>query len=193
LSNGANGSQNPPAPSALPIRFCPICATELVLRAGDDAGKLRSTCPQGHWTHWDNPLPVLAAIVEIDGHILLARNAAWSEGKFALITGFMERGETPEEGIARELKEETNLDAEAITLVGVYEFIRKNELIIAYHVHASGTVLLSPELLEYRLVPPADLLPWRAGTGYALADWMRHRNLSVSFVDNLGDKLAMPD
>jgi NAD+ diphosphatase len=29
---------------------------------------------------------------------------------FALITGFMEAGETPQEGIAREMKEETNLE-----------------------------------------------------------------------------------
>jgi len=68
----------------------------------------------------------------------------------------------------------------------VYEFMRKNELIIAYHVRASGVVRLSPELLEYRLVEPADLLPWRAGTGYAVADWMRLRGLAVTFVDTLG-------
>ena len=174
----------------VPFKFCPVCAASLVQRADEDAGKLRLACPHGHWTHWDNPLPVLAAIVELDGRILLARNAAWSEGKFALITGFMERDETPEQGIARELKEETDLDAGEITLIGVYEFMRKNELIIAYHVKASGTVQLSPELLEYRLVEPADLLPWRAGTGYALADWMRLRGLTVRFVDTLGGSLS---
>ncbi|MDB5774151.1 MAG: ADP-ribose pyrophosphatase [Herbaspirillum sp.] len=168
------------------FRFCPVCAAPLVLRPDDDAGKLRKMCPHGHWTHWDNPLPVLAAIVELDGRILLARNAAWGEGRFALITGFMERDETPEQGIARELKEETDLDAGEITLVGVYEFMRKNELIIAYHVKASGMVRLSPELLEYRMVEPADLLPWRAGTGLALADWMRLRGLEVTFVDTPG-------
>jgi NADH pyrophosphatase NudC (nudix superfamily) len=114
---------------------------------------------------------------------LLARNAAWAEGRFALITGFMERDETPEQGIAREIKEETNLDANQITLIGVYEFMRKNELIIAYHVQASGNISLSPELLEYRLVAPADLRPWPAGTGYAMADWMRAQNLPVHFVE----------
>src|SRR5207247_10013467 len=140
-------------------------ATSLVLRADDgEAGKVRLACPDGHWTHRDNPLPVLAALVEIDGRILLARNAAWQENMFALITGFMERDETPEQGIARELKEETNLDADQITLIGVYEFMRKNELIIAYHVKASGTIRLSAELLEYRLLAPAKLKPWRAGT-----------------------------
>ena len=169
------------------FKFCPVCAAALVVRAAqDDAGKLRQACPDGHWTHWDNPLPVLAALLEIDGKMLLARNAAWAEGQFALITGFMERDETPEQGIAREIKEETNLDAVDISLIGVYEFMRKNELIIAYHVKASGSIRLSPELLEYRLVAPPDLRPWHAGTGYAVADWMRRQSLPVQFVEFAG-------
>lgn len=166
------------------FKFCPICASTLVSRQDQDEGrKLRLACPDGHWTHWDNPLPVLAALVEVEGRILLARNAAWTEKTFALITGFMERGETPEEGIARELKEETNLDATEIALIGVYEFIRKNELIIAYYVKATGDIRLSEELVDYRLVAPEKLRPWRAGTGYAMADWMRARGLPVEFMD----------
>jgi NAD+ diphosphatase len=167
-------------------KYCPICASALISKI--EGERERVACPSGHWTHWDNPLPVVAALVEIDGKVLLARNAAWPEKTFALITGFMERGETPEQGIARELKEETNLDADEITLIGVYEFIRKNELIIAYHVKASGEIRLSEELLEYRLVMPEKLRCWRAGTGYAMADWLRKRGLPVEFVDWPGSK-----
>lgn len=164
--------------------FCPVCAATLIERAdAGEGGKIRLACPEDHWTHWDNPLPVLAALVEVDGRILLARNAEWPEKTFALITGFMERGETPEQGVARELKEETNLDAIDIKLIGVYEFIRKNEVIIAYHVKASGEIRLSHELVECRLVAPEKLRPWRAGTGYAMADWMRARGLPVEFID----------
>ena len=162
-------------------QFCPMCAVPLAERVASD--RVHLACPTGHWTHWDNPLPVLAAVVEIDGKILLARNAAWPERRFALIAGFMERDETPEQGIARELKEETALQADAITLIGVYEFMRKNELIIAYHVKASGQISLSEELAEFRLIAPEKLRPWRAGTGYAVADWMRARGLHVEFVD----------
>jgi NADH pyrophosphatase NudC (nudix superfamily) len=166
------------------LRYCPVCAVPLVQRLDTgEGGKLRLACPDGHWTHWDNPLPVVAALVEVEGRILLARNAAWPEHMFALITGFMERGETPEQGVARELKEETNLDADEISLIGVYEFIRKNEVILAYHVKASGEIRLSPELVDYRLIAPERLRPWRAGTGYAMADWMRARGLPVEFLD----------
>ena len=162
-------------------KFCPQCATPLEPR--DTGGRVRAACPKCHFTHWNNPLPVLAALVEYEGRILLARNAAWTNGMFALITGFLEADETPEQGMARELKEETNLDADRMTLIGVYEFMRKNELIIAYHVEASGTIALNEELAEFRLVAPERLRPWRAGTGYAMADWMRARGLEVEFID----------
>ena len=164
-------------------QFCPLGAQPLTSRS--DGGRRRATCPSGHWTHWDNPLPVLAALVEIEGRILLARNAAWPEKMLGLITGFMERGETPEQGIARELKEETNLDAQGIRLIGVYDYIPKNEVIVAFHVTASGAIRLSDELAEYRLIAPEKLRPWRMGTGLAVADWMRMRGLPFEFLEPL--------
>jgi NAD+ diphosphatase len=171
-------------------RFCPRCATPLTERTDPEheGGRVRQICPDETcgYVHWNNPLPVVAAIVEYEGKILLARNAAWPEGMFALITGFLENGETPEQGIAREVREETSLETESVELIGVYEFIRKNELIIAYHVRANGTIALSPELLEYRLVEPAKLRPWKAGTGQALGEWMRRRGLPFEFVERPG-------
>ena len=168
-------------------RFCPRCASPLTERADPEheGGRVRRACPDDAcgYVHWNNPLPVVAAIVELDGKILLARNAAWPEGMFALITGFLENGETPEDGIAREVFEETALKAEHVSLVGVYEFIRKNELIIAYHVVADGEIALSEELVEYRLKPFEKVRPWTAGTGYAVADFLTARGLPVSYID----------
>ena len=122
-------------------RHCTHCGTPLEwLPVADDGGgtKERQCCPACGWVHWNNPTPVLAAIVEVGGKVLLARNAAWPVKMFALITGFMEAGESPQDGIAREVKEETNLDVQSCTLVGAYEFLRMNQVIIAYHVVAEG-------------------------------------------------------
>jgi NADH pyrophosphatase NudC (nudix superfamily) len=148
---------------------------QFIVQAEDGGDKERLRCPACGWTHWNNPTPVLAAIVEYRGQVLLARNAAWPGKMFALITGFMEAGESPHEGIAREVKEETNLDVTQVNLVGAYEFLRMNQIIIAYHVVAHGDVRLSPELVDYRLVDLPNLRCWPAGTGYALADWLRTR------------------
>ena len=158
-------------------RYCPACATPLapISLMEDGGAKERLRCPSCGWTHWNNPVPVLAAVVEYQGQILLARNAAWEGKMYALITGFMEAGESPQDGIAREVKEETNLDVVSCALVGAYEFLRMNQVIIAYHVVAEGDVRLSPELVDYRLFDLHELKCWPAGTGYALADWLRTR------------------
>lgn len=168
--------------------YCPACATALqpIAAAEDGGDKVRLRCPACGWTHWNNPTPVLAAIVEcVDqgGRVLLARNAAWTHRMFALITGFMEAGETPEDGIRREVMEETALETVSTTLVGVHEFLRMNQLIVTYHVQARGEVRLSPELAEYRLFAPAEIRCWRAGTGLALAQWLRSRGHEPQFIE----------
>jgi NADH pyrophosphatase NudC (nudix superfamily) len=155
-------------------RFCPRCAQPLA--AGEYGGTQRLGCACG-FVHWDNPLPVVAAIVEHEGGVILARNKAWADPKmFGLITGFLEKGETPEEAVVREVKEELALDASAATFVGLYPFERRNELIIAYHVPASGEIRLNEELADYRRIAPEKLRPWDFGTGLALRDWLARRS-----------------
>lgn len=169
-------------------RFCPQCATPLqwIEQAEDGGPKSRLRCPNGDYVHWNNPTPVLAAIVELvdqGGRVLLARNAAWKNVFYGLITGFMEAGETPEDGVKREIAEETSLAVDSLKLVGVYDFQRMNQVLIAYHAQARGEVKLSPELVDYRTYAPEELECWPAGTGYAVADWLRGRGLEPRFVD----------
>lgn len=167
------------------FRFCPQCAAPLARRAEEeDAGLIeRLRCTACDFTHWNNPTPVLAAIVQVGEQLLLARNAAWTNRMFGLITGFMEAGESPEEGIRREIQEETGLKASALSLVGVHEFLRMNQVIITYHAMAEGEIRLSPELAEYKLLRPEQVKCWQAGTGLALADWLRSQGIEPSFME----------
>ena len=162
-------------------RYCPACAAPLA--PGIHGERERLACAACGWVHWDNPTPVVAAIIELDGKLLLARNRDWPHKMFALVTGFLERDEHPADAVLREVKEETDLDADAATLVGVCDFARMNQVIIGYHVAARGSVRLSEELAEYRLIEPARVKPWRAGTGVLLAGWLRSRGLPVHFLD----------
>jgi ADP-ribose pyrophosphatase YjhB (NUDIX family) len=167
-------------PGAAGWRFCPLCAATLARRVVGE--RERDACTDCDWVHWDNPTPVVAAVVEYDGRVLLARNRDWPEKMFALVTGFLERDESPAAAVLREVKEETDLDGDAAHLIGVYDFTRMNQVIIAFHVPARGTVRLSEELADYRLIEPHRLRPWPQGTGQALADWMRARSLPVDFL-----------
>jgi len=130
-----------------------------------------------------NPTPAIGALIEHEGEIILARNAQWPEGWYALITGYLEGKEDPRAAVIREVKEELNLDAQTITPIGNYIFERKNEVMLCYHVVATGEVRLGEELSDYRRYKPADLRPWPRATGLAVADWMRARGLPFEFVD----------
>lgn len=166
------------------FRYCPCCASELALIGREEDGGLkhRLRCTSCDFTHWNNPTPVLAAIVQVDGLVLLARNAAWESRMFGVITGFMEAGETPEEGIRREIAEETGLSVTSLHLLAVHDYQRLNQVLVTYLAQAQGEIRLSPELAEYKLLPPEKVKCWPAGTGLAMADWLRSLGIEPEFV-----------
>lgn len=161
------------------FKFCPLCAAPLVERTVQR--EVRSACSaQCGFIHYDNPTPVVAAVVEHDGMVVLAHNRAWPEtlkSFYGLITGFLESAESPEQCAIREVKEELDLDGTSATLIGVYPFERMNQVIIAYHVPANGTISLNDELDDFRHVPLQECKVWSSGTGFALRDWLRSRGI----------------
>lgn len=138
---------------------------------------LRQVCSSEECSQvfWNNPVPVVAGIIEYDGNIVLIQNVGWPKEWYGLVTGFLEKGETPEQGMLRELKEELGLDGEIQSLVGNYSFFEKNELILAYHVIASGKIDMGEELSDYKVVPIDKVKPWPFATGIALGDWLEQR------------------
>src|SRR5258706_15173133 len=167
------------------FRFCPRCASPLAPRAvagdGDPVDRLACSAQSCGYVSWNNPTPAVGAIVEHEGEIILARNAGWPAGFFALVTGYLEAREDPRDAVAREVKEELGLDVVETNLVGNYIFERKNEVMLCYHAVARGTVTLGNELAEYRRYKPENLRPWRRATGLAVADWMRSRGLAFEW------------
>lgn len=159
------------------FRYCPHCTAPMIDAERGEA--LRRVCSDAAcgYIYWNNPTPVVAAIVEHDGHIVLAHNRSWPPTWYGLITGFLEAGETPEQGVLREVEEELALTGFVEGFVGHYEFARMNQLIIAYHVRAEGAIRLNEELDDYRRIAPEKLRAWPGGTGAAVADWLRARGL----------------
>ncbi len=156
------------------MKFCPECRTEL--EEVELGGYRRLRCmDQCGFIHWGNPTPVVAAIVEYEGKVLLARNVNWPKKWYALITGFLERDETPEIGVLREVKEELDLDSRIVEFVGHYPFPELNQIICVYHVEAWGTVTLNEELADYRLFDHDQVRAWPRGTGPAVRDWLERR------------------
>ena len=151
------------------FKFCPMCAAPLIERQKD---RIECSANCG-FVNYDNPTPVVAVVVEREGKIVLAHNRMWPGTFCGLITGFVDHGEGPADCAVREVKEELNLDSSPATLIGVYPFEQMNQVIIGYHVQATGTITLNEELDNFILSSPEDCVVWPTGTGYALRDWLQ--------------------
>jgi len=105
------------------FRFCPRCRAELhARRLPEPDGPERRVCSACGFVHWRNSKPTAAGIVLDDaGRVLLGRrNIAPYKGWWDVPGGFLEPGEHPENGVRRELREETGLEVSVERLVGVY-------------------------------------------------------------------------
>lgn len=160
------------------MNFCPKCGSPLVTKV-IDAGS-REACPADScgYVFWNNPVPVVAAIVEHEGKVILVRNQGWPEKMFGLVSGFLEKGETPDDAALREVKEELGLDGRIESFIGYYSFMEMNQLILAFHIVATGEILMGEELQEYKCVDPLKIRPWPFGTGPAVKDWLEMRSSS---------------
>jgi NADH pyrophosphatase NudC (nudix superfamily) len=166
-------------------RYCPIFRSDLVTR--ELGGRARRACPREDcgFVAWDNPIPVVAAIVERAGEIVLVRSRGAPENWYGLVAGFLEAGESPEAGMLREVREELGIDARSPKFIGTYSFARMNQIIFVYHVDAGGGEirLCERELAGYKSIPLERVRPWSQGTGPGLRDWLATRGLYPPVVE----------
>lgn len=158
-------------------KHCAACGAPLAQKAlVVEGGKGRLVCTGEACGRiaYVNPLPVAAAIVQLGDAVLLVQNKGWPAHWFGLVTGFVEVGETCAEAALRELREELGLEGTLRGLVGVYDFLPRGELIVAFHVEvaADANPRLGDELAAFKAVPLTKLKPWPGGTGDAVRDFL---------------------
>jgi NADH pyrophosphatase NudC (nudix superfamily) len=166
------------------FRYCPHCRAELgpVQRGG----QTRLACSECGFVHWRNPVPVVAAVVERAGRVVLVHSLGRPPHWYGLVAGFLERGEHPEAAVLREVAEELGLEGRLVGAIGIYPFDRLNQVLFIYHVVVAADVpitLAADELDDYKEVPLEKLRPWRQGTGPGLRDWLVARGYDPQVVD----------
>lgn len=159
------------------MKFCPECGSALQQKLIDGVERLTCSKHDCHFVHWNNPVPVVAALVQHEGKYIIARNVQWPAQIYSVITGYLEAGEAPEQAVVREVHEELGLDGQIVRFIGNYAFYKKNQLILAYEVQASGSVVTNHELAEVKLLSPAELAEYDFGpllvTKRIIQDWKK--------------------
>lgn len=89
-------------------RFCANCGARTdVTEAG-----LSRRCPRCGRSHFPRTDPVVIMLVQHDDQLLLGRRIGWPVGRYSLLAGFVAPGETPEEAVVREVREEAEIETD---------------------------------------------------------------------------------
>jgi len=159
------------------MKYCPDCGNILEAKWIDGAERYVCVHDDCQFVHWNNPVPVVAALVSHAGKFVIARNAKWPKGIFSVITGYLEQNEQPEQAVLREVKEELGLDGEIKRFIGNYVFTAKNQVILCYEVEATGQLQINHELAEFKLLSTEELIAYNFAplkiTENIISDWKK--------------------
>jgi ADP-ribose pyrophosphatase YjhB (NUDIX family) len=144
------------------IKFCRNCGTAVTYRVPDDGDvRERAVCPACETIHYENPLNVVGTVPHWGDKVLLCkRNIEPRWGKWTLPAGFMELGETTEQGAARETDEEAGAKFEMEGLITVMSVPRVGQVHLFYRARLlSDRFDPGHETIEARLFGE-DEIPW---------------------------------
>jgi len=91
-------------------RFCGTCGAPTAIAAG---GQMRR-CTSCATEHFPGPHAVVIMVVWRGNRCLLGRGRGWADARFSALAGFIDQGETIEEAVAREVKEEVGLTVDEV-------------------------------------------------------------------------------
>lgn len=128
------------------FKFCPKCGAELVERYSFDEGGV-PYCPLDDIMYFDTPKPCIMVAVIRDAKILLLKQSYIFKDSKVLVSGYVANGESVEETVYREVKEETGITVGDIKYLGS-EYLASREIIMLTFMakYIEGEIIKSQEV-----------------------------------------------
>ena len=136
---------------------CPRCGspTDPIL-----SGHARK-CPVDGSEHFPRVDPAMIVLVtDHSDRCLLARNALWPERRVSVLAGFVEAGESAEQAVTREVREETGITVGSVTYLGSQPWPMPQSLMLGFRAEAVGDTEIqvdADEIAEARWYSRDDL------------------------------------
>ncbi len=161
-----------------------LLMTNFVRAIPDGDTHERNVCGDCGFVAYENPKVIVGSVVVADGKILMCRRAIEPRrGYWTLPAGYMELGETVEEGAAREAMEEAGADIAIDGVLGVFSIARIGQVQVIFRARFGGDgearFAAGPESLEVALFDWDDI-PWHEiafpSVHWALNAWRQSAN-----------------
>ena len=150
-------------------RFCGKCGAPM----GEHSTEIARQCSVCGHVEYPGLSPAVIVRVEKDGKILLARHVQRVQDLYTCLAGYVEVGESAEDCVHREVREEAGIEVGDVRYVGSQHWPYPNQLMLAFTAQwKSGELRLqASELSDARWFDPADLpknVPPKGSVAYRL-------------------------
>ena len=152
-------------------QYCGHCATPMQQAPTERAKR----CPACNLRQYPRLSPAVIMLIHRGEDILLARAPRFREGMYSVLAGFVEPGESLEETVAREVKEEVGVEIKNIRYFGSQPWPFPNSLMVGFTAeYASGEIVPEPTEIEAAdwfhkdNIPP---VPGKLSIARKLIDW----------------------
>lgn len=158
-------------------QYCGQCGTSTVSRPAERAKE----CPACGLLSFPRVSPAIIVLVERGRQLLLARNQRFPPGRYSIIAGFVEPGETLEEAVAREVREEVSIEISDLRYFASQPWPFPHSLMVGFTAqYAGGEIKPDPaEIEDAAWFTPDHLpdLPDGISISRRLIDWFlaKHR------------------
>jgi NAD+ diphosphatase len=159
-------------------QFCGRCGVRMNARPTERAKE----CPRCGLLHFPRLAPAIIVLIERGDQLLLARSRRFATGMYSVLAGFVEPGESLEEAVVREIKEEVGLSVREIRYFGSQPWPFPHSLMIGFTAtYAGGEISIDESEIEvagWFTVDTLPPLPGKISIARKLIDAFiaRHRN-----------------
>jgi len=137
-------------------QHCGACGTTTEALSNERARR----CPECGLTAFPRLSPAVIVAIERGDEILLARGPSFAPGRYALVAGFVEAGESLEDAVAREIREEVGVEVDRITYVASQPWPFPHSLMVGFFArHVGGEIRIDAREIEDAKWFRVDALP----------------------------------
>jgi NAD+ diphosphatase len=123
-------------------QFCGHCATPMIQLPNERAKR----CPKCGLVNYPRLSPAIIVLVSRGDEVLLARAPRFPPDMYSVLAGFVEPGESLEQTVVREVREEVGIEVKDIRYFGSQPWPFPNSLMIGFTaIYAGGDIVLEPE------------------------------------------------
>jgi ADP-ribose pyrophosphatase YjhB (NUDIX family) len=145
------------------MKFCSACGQPVEMRIPDGDHLPRAVCTACGTIHYDNPRIIAGCVIDVGGKILMCKRAIEPRhGFWTIPAGFMENGESVQQGAAREAMEEALAHVQIGSLLAIVSVLRAHQVHIMFRARldpAHPDFGIGPESLETQLYAESEI-PW---------------------------------